>query len=72
MQRRRIRYLLNWLLLVAAVTVILTGLLVDRLDLNDFTPHRWAGYAVAVLITLHVGLRWRAFLPAGRIRSQRP
>jgi SagB-type dehydrogenase family enzyme len=65
MDRRRIRYLLNWLLLVAAVVVILTGLLVDRLDLNDFTPHRWAGYAVAILITLHVGMRWRTFLPSG-------
>jgi SagB-type dehydrogenase family enzyme len=65
MERRGIRYLLNWLLLVSAVAVILTGLLVDRLDLNDFTPHRWAGYAVAVLITVHVGVRWRAFLPSG-------
>jgi SagB-type dehydrogenase family enzyme len=54
------------LLLAAAVVVILTGVLVDQLDLNEFTPHRWAGYMVAVLIVIHVGLHWRWFLPAGR------
>ena len=66
MDRRRGRYLLNVLLLAAAVVVILTGLLVDQLDLNEFTPHRWAGYVVAVLIAIHVGLRWRWFLPSRR------
>ena len=64
MSRRRVRYILNGLLLAAAVAVILTGFLVDRLDLNQFTPHRWAGYAVAVLIAIHVGLHWRWFLPS--------
>lgn len=72
MEGRRFRYVSNWLLLVAGLAVILTGVLVDRLDLNDFTPHRWAGYAVAVLTTLHVGLRWRAFLPSRRPHRQRP
>ena len=55
MSRRRVRYILNGLLLVAAVVVILTGFLVDRLDINQFTQHRWSGYAVAVLIAVHVG-----------------
>ncbi len=64
MAHRRVRYLLNLLLLAAAVVVIVTGLVVDRLDLNEFTPHRWSGYAVAVLIVLHVGMRWRSFLPS--------
>ncbi len=71
MSRRRVRYILNGLLLVAAVVVILTGFLVDRLDLNQFTPHRWAGYAVAVLIAIHVGLHWRWFLPSRWASSQR-
>ena len=71
MQRRRVRYILNVLLLAAAVVVILTGLLVDQLDLNEFTPHRWAGYAVAVLIAVHVGLHWRWFLPSRRTDRQR-
>jgi SagB-type dehydrogenase family enzyme len=43
--------------------VLLTGLLVDRLDLHEFAPHRWAGYVVAVLIAVHVGMHWRWFLP---------
>jgi len=71
MSRRRVRYVLNALLLVAAVVVILTGFLVDRLDLNQFTPHRWSGYAVAALIAIHVGLHWRWFLPSRWAGSQR-
>ena len=71
MHRRRVRYILDVLLLAAAVVVILTGLLVDQLDLNEFTPHRWAGYVVAVLITIHVGLHWRWFLPSRRVDRQR-
>ena len=71
MQRRRGMYILDVLLLVAAVVVILTGLVVDQLDLNEFTPHRWAGYVVAVLIAVHVGLHWRWFLPSRRTDRQR-
>ena len=71
MHRRRGMYILDVLLLVAAVVVILTGLLVDQLDLNEFTPHRWAGYVVAVLIAVHVGLHWRWFLPSRRTDRQR-
>lgn len=59
MYHRRIRYVLDVVLLVAAGVVFLTGLLVDQLDLNEFAPHRWAGYVVAVLIAVHVGLHWR-------------
>ena len=71
MHSRRGRYILDMLLLVAAVVVVLTGLLVDQLDLNEFTPHRWAGYVVAVLIAVHVGLHWRWFLPSRRTDRQR-
>jgi SagB-type dehydrogenase family enzyme len=70
MDRRRGRYILDMLLLVAGVVVILTGLLVDQLDLNEFTPHRWAGYVVAVLIAVHVGLHWRWFLPSRRLNRR--
>ena len=52
-------------LLVAAVVVIATGFLADQLDLNDFAPHRWAGYAIALLVAVHVGMRWRWLLPPG-------
>ncbi len=72
MHRRRLKYILNVLLLAAAVVVVLTGLLVDQWDLHDFTPHRWSGYLVAVLIAIHIGMRWRWFLPFREgARSQR-
>jgi SagB-type dehydrogenase family enzyme len=72
MHSRRVRYLLDVLLLVGAILAMLTGLLVDQLDLNDFAPHRWTGYVLAVLIAIHVGLHWRWFLPAaGRGRQRR-
>ena len=71
MHRRRVRYILDVLLLAAAVVVILTGLLVDQLDLNEFTPHRWAGYVAAVLIAVHVGLHWRWFIPSRCTDRQR-
>jgi SagB-type dehydrogenase family enzyme len=67
---RRGRYILNALLLAAAVVVTVTGFLVDQLDLNEFTPHRWSGYLVAALLAVHVGLHWRWFLPARRVARQ--
>jgi SagB-type dehydrogenase family enzyme len=45
--------------------VLLTGLLVDQLDLHEFAPHRLAGYVLAVLIAVHVGMHWRWLLPLG-------
>ena len=71
MHSRRGRYILNALLLVAALVVTLTGFLVDRLDLNEFTPHRWSGYVVAALLAIHVGLHWRWFLPSRRAAPPR-
>ena len=70
MDRRRVRYILNVLLLAAAVVVIVTGVLVDQLDLNEFAAHRWAGYLIAVLIVVHVGLHGRWFMPARRVDRQ--
>jgi len=66
MHRRGVSRILDALLLAASLAVIVTGLLVDQLDLNEFTPHRWAGYVVALLIAVHVGRHWRWFLPPGR------
>lgn len=72
MRHRVVRYILNALLLAAAIVVILTGVVVDRLELNHFAPHRWAGYAVAVLIGIHVALHWRWFFPSRSNRRHRP
>jgi SagB-type dehydrogenase family enzyme len=71
MHSRRVRYVLNVLLLMAAVVALLSGIVVDQLDLNDFAPHRWGGYVLAVLAVIHVGLRWRWFLPTRGVPRQR-
>ena len=63
MSTRTVRYVLNSLLLVALVVALGSGLVVDRLDLHGFSPHRWAGYALAVLGAVHVARHWRWFLP---------
>ena len=60
--RRALRYAFGLLLLAAATVTFLTGLLVDRLDLNQFAPHRWAGYFLAGLVVAHVAMHWRFFL----------
>lgn len=70
-RNRRTRYVLDVLLLGAAAVVLLTGLLVDQLDLHEFAPHRWAGYVLAVLIAVHLGMHWRWFLPVGSWGRQR-
>ena len=62
MPRPLLRYLLDVALLLTAAVVILTGLLVDRLDLHQFAPHRWAGYTLAGLIAVHAVLHWRFLL----------
>ena len=69
MPRRYLRYALDVVLLGAAVVAFLTGLLVDRLDLHQFAPHRWAGYVLAALVAVHVATHWRFFLV--RLASRR-
>jgi SagB-type dehydrogenase family enzyme len=72
MPRRALRYGFDLLLLAAAVVTFLTGVLVDNLDLNQFAPHRWAGYVLASLVLVHVALHWRFFLAPSRSRPHRP
>jgi SagB-type dehydrogenase family enzyme len=65
---RELRYALALLLLAAATATFLTGVLADRLDLNQFALHRWAGYLLAGLVVVHVGMHWQFFLPRRRPR----
>lgn len=67
--RRRVRWVLNALLLLAVVGTIATGIFTDRLDLNQFVLHARLGYAMAVLIAIHVALHWRAFKWPGSQRE---
>jgi hypothetical protein len=50
--RRFLAYAVDLALLAVALVAFLTGLLVDNLDLHHFALHRWAGYILAVLISL--------------------
>jgi SagB-type dehydrogenase family enzyme len=72
MPHRYLRYALDVMLLGAAVVAFLTGLLVDRLDLNQFAPHRWAGYVLAALVAVHVAAHWRFFLAPFASRRRAP
>jgi SagB-type dehydrogenase family enzyme len=72
MPRRLLRYALDVVMLGAAVVAFLTGLLVDRLDLHQFAPHRWAGYALAALVVVHVVMHWRFFLAPSASRRRAP
>jgi SagB-type dehydrogenase family enzyme len=70
MWRRRVGRIVDVGLLVAAVLVLLTGVVVDQLDLHEFTPHRWAGYLVAALIPVHVWLHMHRATGTGSHQSQ--
>ena len=62
MPRGFLKYTLDVVLLGAAIVAFLTGLLVDRLGLHQFAPHRWAGYVLAAVVAVHVAVHWRSFL----------
>ena len=72
MPRRLLRYALDIVLLGAAVIALLTGLLVDRLDLHQFAAHRWAGYVLAGLVAVHVAAHWRFLLAPFASRRRAP
>jgi SagB-type dehydrogenase family enzyme len=72
MSGRFFRYVLDVVLLGAAVVVFVTGLLVDRLGLNQFAVHRWAGYVLAALVVVHVAAHWRFLLVPFASRRRAP
>jgi SagB-type dehydrogenase family enzyme len=48
-----VRYTISILLLILTVAATGTGMIADRWDLNDFVPHKLAGYAMALLALVH-------------------
>ncbi len=59
------------MLLLSVVAVALTGLLADRLDLNEFRLHSLAGYVMTVLVAAHVVLHRRSLVAIMRPRRRR-
>ncbi|MDH4365290.1 MAG: SagB/ThcOx family dehydrogenase [Acidimicrobiia bacterium] len=59
---RYLSWLANLALLVATVVVVASGLVADRLDLNQVALHSQAGYLMAVLVVVHVVRHRRALL----------
>ncbi len=61
MRRRTVRTIVDRLLLASVVGVMVTGVIIDQLDLLEFAVHSWMGYALVVLAAIHVGLNWRRY-----------
>lgn len=59
------------MLLVLAVSAILTGIVAQLWDLNDFRYHTWAGYAMAAAALVHVWLNWRQVMTYTQFRLGR-
>ena len=72
---RRLRQDLNYLvsagLFVVALAAIVTGIVADLWDLNDFRWHTYAGYVMTGLALAHVALNWRKLLAYTRMRLRR-
>lgn len=73
---KRLRHDLNYAisagLLIVAVVVIVTGLVAQLWDLNDFVYHTYAGYVMTLLALAHVVLNWQRMIGYVRFRLTRP
>src|SRR5688500_9173122 len=72
---RRLRHDLNHLvsagLFAVALAAILTGVIADLWDLNDFRWHTYAGYVMTGFALAHVALNWRKMIAYARFRFRR-
>ena len=72
---RRLRQDLNHLvsagLLVTALAAILTGMIADLWDLNEFRWHTYAGYVMTGFALAHVALNWSRMVAYARFRLRR-
>ena len=60
MYRRAARLVLDVSLLASLVGVVVTGLVIDQLDLHQIAVHSQLGYVMAVVAAIHVGSNWRS------------
>ncbi len=72
MYRSAARLVVDVILLASLVGVVVTGVVIDQLDLHEFVIHSQLGYLMAVAAAVHVGLNWR-YLPRlrGMARQRR-
>ena len=72
---RRLRHDLNHLvsagLFAVALAAILTGVIADLWDLNDFRWHTYTGYVMTGFALAHVALNWRKMIAYARFRLRR-
>ncbi len=66
--RQDLDHLTSWALLVGTAATIITGLVVHLWDLHGFTYHTYAGYAMTVLVIVHLAVNWRRLLGYSRFR----
>lgn len=69
---KRLRHDLNYLasagLLVVTIAAIVTGIVAQLWDLNDFWYHTYAGYIMTGFAALHVWLNWGRLISYARFR----
>ncbi len=75
MRRKDLNYAVITAMFASGLYVTLSGLVTDLFGLHQFALHRYAGYACASLIVLHLALNWRrvaAYLRRRQERQERP
>ncbi|MPZ71618.1 MAG: SagB/ThcOx family dehydrogenase [Nitriliruptorales bacterium] len=69
--RQDANHLISAGLFLVALAAILTGVIADLWDLNDFRWHTYAGYVMTAFALAHVALNWRKILAYARFRLRR-
>lgn len=72
MRRRHLEYAVIAGMLLTGAYVLVSGLLAHFFGFPQFLLHRWAGYACAALVVLHLALNWRRIRGYLLFLSRRP
>jgi SagB-type dehydrogenase family enzyme len=66
--RHDVNHLISALLLVVTAVAVVTGVVAHLWDLNDFSYHTYAGYALTAFALAHVLLNWHQLTAYARFR----
>ena len=77
MKLRDLNYVVIAAMLLSGLYVTISGLVTDIFGLHQFILHRYAGYACAALVVLHLALNWARVVAYlrwrfGRLRERKP